>query len=286
MKKESGRFAAVWNGGFGLSIFHIGIADGMYGLPACAASDGLQRTGGTEAETQISEEPGTVMTDEELRRWIDDETSRNREQRRAQEERAADSCAAWNPVKYRLTKEYDMSVKETDQGGYSDAASGDGRAVSENGRTEPSVSDDLPVSQEQIALLCGDGRSFDTGKTAEEYWEQSFDEMAPHAPKTVKKAWIDAAGAAGVDGMGVSGNGKLSHITQMMVRRCTRQLRGEAVSGLLGTSVQSAAGAAKQALYDLEHPQEPGRAVSPQKRLNMAKEKNFYLEFLKRLQGL
>ncbi len=72
----------------------------------------------------------------------------------------------------------------------------------------------------------------------------------------------------------------------MMVRRCTGLLRGENVSDMLGNSVQSARNAAEQALYDLEHPPEPRRAVSRQKMENMAKEKNFYQEFLKRLQGL
>ena len=53
-----------------------------------------------------------------------------------------------------------------------------------------------------------------------------------------------------------------------------------------GNSVQSAINAAERALYELEHPSEPERVPSPGKRQNIAKEKQFYIEFLNRLQAL
>ena len=87
-----------------------------------------------------------------------------------------------------------------------------------------------------------------------------------------------------MDGLGVSKQGKLTHISQMMVQRCILLQRGENAGDMLGSSVQSAIRAADKALYALEHPREPGGAVSPEKRRNMAKEKTFYLEFIKRLQ--
>lgn len=264
-----------------MDIYHMGIPGGGYGFNAYAA-DALQWPGKMETEPQILKDdtPGTVMTEGELKRWIDHEIGRNRERKKAQEDMTADSRAAWNDMRYRLTGGNGMRTEAPDQNGDSEIVFSDGKAVSDDGQTE------TPVSEAQIALLFEDGESFGAGKTAREYWEQSFEKIAKDAPESVKEAWIDAAEAAGVDGMGVSGSGKLSHITQMMVRRCTGLLRGENVSDMLGNSVQSARNAAEQALYDLEHPPEPRRAVSRQKMENMAKEKNFYQEFLKRLQGL
>ena len=174
----------------------------------------------------------------------------------------------------------------------------------------------MAVSEELIALLCRDGNLSgaentsgpesvsgmentsgpekasetenvsDAGRTAEEYWERSFAGIGSDAPESVKKAWIEAAEKAGVDGMGVSRNGKLSHLSKMMIQQCLRWQRGENSSNLLGNSVQSAINAAERALYELEHPSEPERVPSPGKRQNIAKEKQFYIEFLNRLQAL
>lgn len=252
--------------------------------------------------------PGTVMTEEELQRWLSAEIRRNQERKKAQEEMAQNFHAGWDGVKRRFAETAGNS------------------SYGEISRNVPTAftkeAEEIPVSKEQIAFLFQDGRFSDaektsgtenvsgtgnasgaenvsgmknvseaenvsgTGKTAEEYWEQSFAGIGAQAPESVKKAWLEAAEKAGVDGMGVSRNGKLSHLTRMMVQQCVRWHRGESGGNLLGNSVQSAIRAAERALYELEHPLEPGRSMSPEKRRNMAKEKHFYMEFLNRLQGL
>lgn len=123
-----------------------------------------------------------------------------------------------------------------------------------------------------------------TKKTARKYREQVFDQIAPNAPQRVKQAWLDAADVAGIDGMGVSDSGKLSHISQLMVRSIEKGYRGNGVCDLLGNSVQSAMRAADEALYALEHPLDAGRGRTPEQIENQRKEKIFYQEFMKRLQ--
>lgn len=123
-----------------------------------------------------------------------------------------------------------------------------------------------------------------TKKTARQYREQVFDQIAPNAPQRVKQAWLDAADVAGVDGMGVSNSGKLSHISQLMIRSIEKGYRGNGVCDLLGNSVQSAMRAADEALYALEHPLDAGRGRTAEQIENRRKEKIFYQEFMKRLQ--
>lgn len=123
-----------------------------------------------------------------------------------------------------------------------------------------------------------------TKKTARQYREQVFDQIAPNAPQRVKQAWLDAADVAGVDGMGVSNSGKLSHISQLMVRSIEKGYRGNGVCDLLGNSVQSAMRAADEALYALEHPLDAGRGRTAEQIENRRKEKVFFQEFMKRLQ--
>ncbi len=133
------------------------------------------------------------------------------------------------------------------------------------------------------------GKSFDTEtddrtkKTARQYREQVFNQIAPNAPQRVKQAWMDAADVAGIDGMGISDSGKLSHISQLMVRSIEKGYRSSGVCDLLGNSVQSAIRAAKEALYALEHPLDAGRGRTAEQIENRMKEKLFYQEFLKRL---
>ena len=119
-------------------------------------------------------------------------------------------------------------------------------------------------------------------RTARQYYEQSFDRIAPNAPQCVKRAWLDAADVAGIDGMGVSGSGKLSHISQLMVRSIEKGNSG--TYDLLGNSIQSAMRAAEEALYALEHPLDAGRGRTVEQIENRRKEKVFYQEFIKRLQ--
>lgn len=122
-------------------------------------------------------------------------------------------------------------------------------------------------------------------KTAMQYWEQSFDRIGPNAPESVRQAWMEAAAVAGTDGMGVTLSGKLSHISQLMVRKLEKGYSGEQITDLMGNSVQSAVRAAKEALYALEHPLAPDRGRTMEEIMNREKEKLFYQEFIKRLSG-
>ena len=81
--------------------------------------------------------------------------------------------------------------------------------------------------------------------------------IGPNAPQDVKDAWMEAAKEVNANGLGIKGNGMLSHISQMMVQRLNKQLKGEGdVDNLdiLGNTTESAIQATKQALYNLDHP--------------------------------
>ena len=234
---------------------------------------------------------GTVMIADELQEWIDGEISRNQELKKTMADMIKDSCPGWSTGKFKFAGEektysYYEFLEEMEK---RSAASLSGEkempvsgAVSAS--REKTAAEERTVSKEQIALLFEDRAPVNMNQTARERWEQSFNGIGIHAPEIVRQAWLDAAEIAGVDGLGVSKQGKLTHISQMMVQRCILLQRGENAGDMLGSSVQSAIRAADKALYALEHPREPGGAVSPEKRRNMAKEKTFYLEFIKRLQ--
>ena len=106
------------------------------------------------------------------------------------------------------------------------------------------------------------------------------------APQEVKDAWMEAAKEANANGMGIWGNGMMSHISQMMVQRLNRQLKGETENlDILGNTVESAIQATKKALYDLEHPRvyTPRSIEVQQARI---KEGEFYRAFLEKLEQL
>lgn len=118
--------------------------------------------------------------------------------------------------------------------------------------------------------------------------EKAFDMIGPNAPQDVKDAWLDAAKEVNANGLGIKGNGMLSHISQMMVQRLNKQLRGEGdVDSLdiLGNTTESAIQATKQALYNLDHP-----VVYTPKSIEVQqaciKEREFYVAFLERLERL
>ena len=97
---------------------------------------------------------------------------------------------------------------------------------------------------------------------------------------------MDAVKEVNANGMGIRGNGMMSHISQMMVQRLNKQLRGETENfDILGNTVESAIQATKQALYDLEHPvvYTPRSIEVQQARI---KEGEFYRAFLKKLERL
>lgn len=117
-----------------------------------------------------------------------------------------------------------------------------------------------------------------------DYEERAFASVGAHAPEKVKRAWMDAAKESGVNGLGMSGNGMLTHISQMMAQRLTKQLNGASETNeLLGNTVQSAIRAAQQALYDLEHPRSPGSVKSIEVQRQQVKERAFYQSFLEKL---
>ncbi len=57
--------------------------------------------------------------------------------------------------------------------------------------------------------------------------EKAFEMVGRGAPQEVKDAWMDAAKEVNANGMGIRGNGMMSHISQMMVQRLNKQLKGE-----------------------------------------------------------
>lgn len=125
-------------------------------------------------------------------------------------------------------------------------------------------------------------------KTAQDkidYEERAFESIAPNAPEEVKQAWMGAAKEAGVNGLGMQKNGMLSHISQMMVERVERSWNGGDPNDILGSTAVSALRAAKQALYDLDHP----LAYTP-KSLEVQqakmKEREFYQAFIRKLEQL
>ena len=89
--------------------------------------------------------------------------------------------------------------------------------------------------------------------------EKAFDMIGPNAPQDVKDAWMEAAKEVNANGMGIKKNGMLSHISQMMIQRLNKQMKGEGDVDnidILGNTTESAIQATKQALYDLDHPKE------------------------------
>ena len=119
-----------------------------------------------------------------------------------------------------------------------------------------------------------------------DYDEKAFESVGANAPEEVKQAWMEAAKEVSANGLGMKKDGILSHISQMMVQRCNKMLRGEADSqDILGNTVESAIQATKQALYDLEHP----RAYVPKSievQQAQIKEQEFYTAFLEKLENI
>ncbi|MCM1083599.1 MAG: hypothetical protein NC393_09475 [Clostridium sp.] len=120
-----------------------------------------------------------------------------------------------------------------------------------------------------------------------DYDEKAFDMVGPNAPQEVKNAWIEAAEEVNANGLGIRENGMMSHISQMMVQRFNKMLKGENVDNLdiLGNTVETAIQATKKALYDLEHSMAPAyRSIEAEQA--RIKEKEFYTAFLEKLGAL
>lgn len=147
---------------------------------------------------------------------------------------------------------------------------------------------DLLFKEQDVSRKEAEAAQKDTEqkKTASFYWEREFARIGADAPASVKQAWMEAAAVAGVDGMGITGNGMMRHISQLMVKQVERNWRGEDSKDILGSSVQSALKAADEALYALEHPLAPHQDKTPEAAKAREREKLFYQEFLSRLHNL
>ena len=118
--------------------------------------------------------------------------------------------------------------------------------------------------------------------------EKAFDMIGPNTPRDVKDAWMEAAKDVNANGMGIKKNGMLSHISQMMVQRLNKQLKGDGDADnidILGNTTESAIQATSQALYDLDHPREYVPKSIEVQRACM-KEREFYVAFLEKLEKL
>ena len=122
---------------------------------------------------------------------------------------------------------------------------------------------------------------------ATDYDEKAFASVGANAPEEVKQAWMDAAKEIGVNGLGMSGNGMLTHLSQMMVQRAENWMNGIGeTDDILGSTVQSAIRATEQALYDLDHPLSPDSVKSIEVQRQQVKERAFYQLFLDKLGAL
>lgn len=118
-----------------------------------------------------------------------------------------------------------------------------------------------------------------------------LDSIAEHAPDEVRQAFLEAERETGgfitVFGLWISNDGKQSHMTQMGVERFVRWYHGDFnQTDLLGTSVESAIGAVKKWIYEVDHPLggQPARGTEEWKLLAM--ERAFYESFLDKLKKL
>ncbi|MCI9296980.1 MAG: hypothetical protein HFI10_06000 [Lachnospiraceae bacterium] len=120
-----------------------------------------------------------------------------------------------------------------------------------------------------------------------DYDEKAFASVGANAPEEVKQAWLEAAKAIGANGLGMSGNGMLTHLSQMMVQRAENWMNGiGGTNDILGSTVQSAIKATEQALYDLDHPLSPDSVKSIEVQRQQVKERAFYQLFLDKLGAL
>ena len=80
----------------------------------------------------------------------------------------------------------------------------------------------------QFSTECGVQENENINPYMEEadFDEKAFAMIGPNAPQDVKDAWMEAAKDVNANGMGIKKNGMLSHISQMMVQRLNKQLRG------------------------------------------------------------
>lgn len=118
-----------------------------------------------------------------------------------------------------------------------------------------------------------------------EYGERAFDLVGGKAPQSVKDAWMETVKEVGVNGLGMTSNGS-THITQLHIQQVIANYWGMDYTNILGNSVQSAIRATQKALYDFDHPLEPGKVRSMEEQQARMKEREFYTVFLEKLKRL
>lgn len=118
------------------------------------------------------------------------------------------------------------------------------------------------------------------------YNEKAFSMVGANAPESVKKAWLEAANETGANGLGMSQNGMLGHISQLMVQRFYAWHNSENGSDILGNTVESAIKATEKALYDLDNPLDPNEKKSIEVQKLRMQERQFYTAFLDKLRNL
>lgn len=148
---------------------------------------------------------------------------------------------------------------------------------------------------EQLSLSETDGQIPAAGKASADFKpeENFFDRedllrnIAPNAPEAVVKAWQEAAKETGVDGLGRTADGKVRHISQMMVERAVQWVHNRPhFNNLLGNTITSALHAAQQASYGLDHPLNPAAEKSQEVQEQIQKEREFYKHFIDKLSPL
>lgn len=123
--------------------------------------------------------------------------------------------------------------------------------------------------------------------SARDFGVEAFEKSAPNAPQSVKDAWMEAAKESGANGLGITSNGQYhtEMLTQQIIAWYNGGKEGRAYD-VLGSSVESAIQAAKQALYSFDHPLEPNKVMSIEERQYHMKERQFYVAFLEKLEKL
>ena len=119
-----------------------------------------------------------------------------------------------------------------------------------------------------------------------DFEERVLQSAGPNAPQSVKDAWMETVKEVGVNGLGETKNGR-THITQMYIQQAIANYYGLLHSNdILGNSVESAIRATQKALYDFDHPLEPGKVISMEEQQARMKEREFYTVFLEKLKRL
>ncbi len=119
--------------------------------------------------------------------------------------------------------------------------------------------------------------------------EQSFDATFPGMPDDVKDTWIDMCIDSGVNQItGISLDGKHAHISQIMIQKFVQEYNlsngnFQYVEPGWGQSVESMMRILKKGIHDIDYPLPEQETRSAEVEKLVAKERDFYAEFLDRM---